>query len=60
MQNPQFAESVRVNRIGQPVAALLVAPSTPQEVIDEALSAAESPKVEEIRRKIKAAKTPKH
>jgi hypothetical protein len=58
MQNPQFAESVRTNWIGQSVAALLAAPSTPQQVIEEALNAPESPTVGEIRRKIKDAKTP--
>src|SRR5207249_82788 len=53
MQNPQFAESVGTNWIGQSVAALLARPSTPSEVVDEVLASPEPPTVTEVQKKIR-------
>lgn len=53
MQNPQFAESVRTNWIGQSVAALLARPSTPPEIVGEVLASPEPPTVAEVQRKIR-------
>jgi len=53
MQNPQFAESVRTNWIGQSVAALLARPSTPPEVVNEVLASPEPPTVAEVQKKIR-------
>lgn len=53
MQNPQFAESVRSNWIGQSVAALLARPSTPPEVATELLSAEQPPRVADVQRVIR-------
>lgn len=58
MQNPQFAESVRTQWIGQSAAALLALPSTPPEIIDRVLNAPEPMKVTNIRDAIKEAKHP--
>ena len=56
MQNPQFAEAIRTNWIGQSVAALLGQPSTPPEVVAEVLESPESPTVAEVRGKISRAR----
>ena len=56
MTDGRFAEAVRTNWLGQSAAGLLARRSTPPEVIDEVLSAPEPAKVDDIRRKIKAAK----
>jgi hypothetical protein len=56
MQNPQFAESVRTNWIGQSVAALLARPSTPPEVVDEVLTSPAPPTVTEVQKKIRQAR----
>jgi hypothetical protein len=56
MTDGRFAEAVRTNWLGQSAAGLLARPSTPPQVVDEVLSAPEPPKVDDIRRKIKAAK----
>lgn len=53
MQNPQFAESVRTNWIGQSVAALLARPSTPPEIVGEVLASPEPPTVAEVQKKIR-------
>jgi hypothetical protein len=53
MQNPQFAEAVRTNWIGQSVAALLARPSTPPEVITEVLNADTPPKVAQVEQKVR-------
>jgi hypothetical protein len=53
MQNPQFAEAVRTNWIGQSVAALLARPSTPPEVVTEVLNANTPPKVAEVEQKVR-------
>jgi hypothetical protein len=52
MQNPQFAESIRVNWLGQSVAALLAQPSTPPEIVAEVLDSPEPPTVVGVRKKI--------
>jgi hypothetical protein len=49
MQNPQFADSIARNWLGQSVAALLARPSTPPEVVAEMLGQAAAPSVEEVR-----------
>lgn len=56
MQNPQFAESVRMNWIGQSVAALLARPSTPPEIVGEVLAGPEPPTVADVQRKIRQAR----
>jgi hypothetical protein len=57
MQNPQFAESVARNWLSQSAAALLARPSTPPEVITEALNADAPPSVAKIGQRIRQAKT---
>ena len=57
MQNPQFAEAVRTNWIGQSVAALLARPSTPPEVVTEVLNADTPPKVAEVEQKVRQARS---
>jgi hypothetical protein len=57
MQNPQFAEAVRTNWIGQSVAALLARPSTPPEVVTEVLNADTPPKVAEVGQKVRQARS---
>jgi len=57
MQNPQFAESVRTNWIGQSVAALLARPSTPPEVVNEVLASPEPPTVADVQKKIRQARS---
>lgn len=52
MQNPQFAEAVRTDWIGQSAAALLAQPSTPPEVVAEVLASPEPPTVAEVRKKV--------
>jgi len=59
IKNPQFAESVRTGQIGKSAAALLAAPSTPAQIIDQALNAPEPMKVKEIESAIKDAKPSK-
>ena len=59
MQNPQFAESVRTNQIGQSIAGLLSQPSTPPEVVAEVLSSPQPPTVAEVQKKIRQARPPK-
>lgn len=49
MQNPQFADSIARNWLGQSVAALLARPSTPPDVVAEMLGQAAAPSVEEVR-----------
>jgi hypothetical protein len=56
MQNPQFAESIRTNWIGQSVASLLARPSTPPEIIGDVLASPEPPTVAEVQRKIRQAR----
>jgi len=58
MQNPQFADFVRTQWIGQSAAALLSAPSTPPEIIDQVLRAPDPPTVASIKSAIKDAKQP--
>jgi hypothetical protein len=58
MQNPQFADFVRTQWIGQSAAALLSAPSTPPEIIDQVLRAPDPPTVASIKSAIKEAKQP--
>jgi len=53
MQNPQFAESIRTNWIGQSVAALLARPSTPPEVVAEVLESPTPPSVAEVQKKLR-------
>jgi hypothetical protein len=57
MQNPQFAEAVRSNWIGQSVAALLARPSTPPEVMADVLNADAPPKVAEVEQKVRQARS---
>jgi len=57
IQNPQFAESVRTNWIGQSVAALLARPSTPPEVVNEVLASPEPPTVADVQKKIRQARS---
>lgn len=57
MQNPQFAEAVRTNWIGQSVAALLARPSTPPDVVTEVLNADAPPKVAEVEQKVRQARS---
>lgn len=52
MQNPQFAEAIRTDWIGQSAAALLAQPSTPPEVVAEVLASPEPPTVAEVRKKV--------
>lgn len=52
MQNPQFAEAIRTNWIGQSAAALLTQSSTPPEGVAEVLASREPPTVAEVRKKI--------
>ena len=59
MQNPQFAESVRANWIGQSIAGLLSQPSTPPAVVAEVLSSPQSPTVAEVQKKVRQARAPK-
>ena len=56
MQNPQFADFVRTQWIGQSAAALLAAPSTPPQIIDQVLDSPEPPTVADIKSAIKEAK----
>ena len=49
MQNPQFADAVARNWLGQSVAALLARPSTPPEVLAEVLGQATAPRIEGVR-----------
>jgi hypothetical protein len=56
IQNPQFAESIRTNWIGQSVAALLARPSTPPEVVGEVLASPEPPTVAEVQKQIRQAR----
>jgi hypothetical protein len=53
MQNPQFAEAVRTNVIGQSVAALLAQSSTPAEIVAEVLDSPEPPSVAQVQKKIR-------
>src|SRR6266508_6540325 len=55
MQNPQFAESVRTNWIGQSMPPVLARPSTPPEVVNEVLASPEPPTVAEVQKKIRQA-----
>jgi hypothetical protein len=57
MENPQFAEAVRSNWIGQSVAALLARPSTPPEVIADVLNADVPPKVADVEQKVRQARS---
>lgn len=52
MQNPQFADAIARNWLGQSVAALLARPSTPPEVIDEALKQPNSPSIAAVEQAI--------
>jgi hypothetical protein len=56
MQNPQFAEAVRTNVIGQSVAALLAQSSTPPEIVAEVLDSPEPPSVAQVQKKIRHAR----
>lgn len=56
LQNPQFAESIRSNWIGQSVAALLARPSTPPELIGELLAGPEPPTVGEVQQQLRQAR----
>jgi hypothetical protein len=49
MQNPQFADAVTRNWLGQSVAALLARPSTPPDVVADVLGQAAAPNVEDVR-----------
>jgi hypothetical protein len=57
MQNPQFAEAVRSNWIGQSVAALLARPSTPPDLIADVLNADAPPKVADVDQKVRQARS---
>jgi hypothetical protein len=49
MQNPQFADAVTRNWLGQSAAALLARPSTPPEVVADVLGQSAAPSVEDVR-----------
>ncbi|MBX0330556.1 hypothetical protein K2Z83_23140 [Oscillochloris sp. ZM17-4] len=49
MQNPQFADAVTRNWLGQSAAALLARPSTPPDVVADVLGQAAAPSVEDVR-----------
>jgi hypothetical protein len=48
MQNPQFADAIARNWLGQSAAALLARPSTPPEVVTEMLGQETAPSVAEV------------
>jgi hypothetical protein len=49
MQNPQFADAVTRNWLGQSTAALLARPSTPPEIVADVLGQSAPPSVEDVR-----------
>ncbi|NTU83449.1 MAG: hypothetical protein HGA45_29450 [Chloroflexales bacterium] len=49
MQNPQFADAIARNWLGQSAAALLARPSTPPDVVTEMLGQEAAPSVTEVR-----------
>ncbi|MDQ2995496.1 MAG: hypothetical protein M3R61_00350 [Chloroflexota bacterium] len=57
MQNPQFAEAVRSNWIGQSVAALLARPSTSPDVLADVLNADAPPKVADVEQKVRQSRS---
>lgn len=56
LENPQFADAIARNWLGQSTAALLARPSTPPEVIDEVLQSDEAPTKVSVEQRLKAGK----
>ncbi|MEN9935859.1 MAG: hypothetical protein RLZZ387_2438, partial [Chloroflexota bacterium] len=56
MQNPQFADSVARNWLGQSAASLLARPSTPSEVVETVLAGERPPTVAEVERTVRQAR----
>ncbi len=57
IENPQFAEAVARNWLGQSAAALLARPSTPPEIVDQVLQSDTRPTTANIEQHLKAARS---